>query len=563
MAIKVKHEGNATSRLMASGAGGKGRRRAEDAKLFLQVASQENMANRKVAEPRMIQAHAQGPSSAPLVQAHAGGNAPLMGAPGIPQPHPYYGGGGGRGGLSPVTSPGGFKKDRRGGGGGGVRGIGGGGQPAGAAGNVGNLVQIGNGKNPKWQLQDAEGHVLKTYTKGELESVRRRGNDGAELDEYDSQAFFRDAGGKTDRELAEEAAQEERNNKIAIANVEANARDAELQKKLDAEKERRKEEFEREKEMFDYKFTQAQKRELEEINQTMKEARESQDFNDEELADLNRQAFYKRLGLKPQPTIKEEPAKPNIQEVGGRKFIQNGNRWDPIDEPTAPQTAEQVFGGTYTDPQTGRRYGVDKSGKLYEVSGVDQQSANRQKFILDNIKNATDIDGNPLTGDALKEKINQLGEMYDATMGGSQAKPVVPGAKQNGVGAVAEPAGNDPLNVELPEGFTSKEGTPVERNGKVLRYRNVFKDGKDIGLISDDGYVTWTGDDGMVYTVGPDGTTEVYDGEKGEKLVEKYDHALPAPWQTQDSTAAAPTSAPAAPTPVKSVEEAKKKWGVK
>ena len=72
MAIKVKHEGNATSRLTAAGAGGKGRRRAEDAKLFLQIASQENMANRRVAEPRFIQAHAQGPSSAPLVHAQTG-----------------------------------------------------------------------------------------------------------------------------------------------------------------------------------------------------------------------------------------------------------------------------------------------------------------------------------------------------------------------------------------------------------------------------------------------------------------------------------------------------------
>ena len=444
MAIKVKHEGNATSRLMASGAGGKGRRRAEDARILTQIASQESMANRRIAAPHFVQAHAQAPGSAPLVQAHAGGSAPLMSAPSIPQPHPSYRGGGG--GSSPVTSPGGFKEKKRGAPGGGF--AGGGGRGAGAAGgvngNVGNLMQIGNGKNPKWQLQDAEGHVLKTYTKGELESVRRRGNDGAALDDYDSQTFFRDAGGKTDRELAEEAAQEERNNKIAIANVAADARDAELQKKFDAEKERREEEFEREKEMFDYKFTQTQKQELEEINQTIAEAESSGNFTEDEIKELKRQAVNKRLGIKPQPTIKEEPAKPNIQEVGGRKFIQNGNRWDPIDEPPAPQTAEQVFGGTYTDPQTGRRYGVDKSGKLYEVSGVDQQAANRQKFILDNIKNATGLDGKPLTGVELQAKIDELGEMYDRVAGGSQTQPVVPGAEQNDVGAVVGGEGVQP-----------------------------------------------------------------------------------------------------------------------
>lgn len=44
MAIKVKHEGNVTSRVVASAIGGKGRRDAEDSKALAQKAAQENIA---------------------------------------------------------------------------------------------------------------------------------------------------------------------------------------------------------------------------------------------------------------------------------------------------------------------------------------------------------------------------------------------------------------------------------------------------------------------------------------------------------------------------------------
>lgn len=431
MAIKVKHEGNATSRLMASGAGGNGRRRAEDAKLFLQVASQENMANRRVQEPRLIQAHAQAPSAAPLVQAHAGGNAPLIGAPNIPQPHPNYGGGGG-GGTSPVTSPGGFKEKKRGVPGGDVAGGGGGGGGLAARRKVADLFRVKDGhdierddkaKNTKWELRDSNGNVLKTYTDGELESVRRRGNGGAALDEYDAQAFFRDAGGITDREREDQVINQNIRGKLAVANANADAAEKRLQMQLEARKEEQESEAANAREMYTHKITQQQKLEIDAINEAYENARKSGDYTEEELKELRRQRDAKLLGIKPIATAKEEPAKPNIQEVNGRKYIQNGDRWDPIDEPTPPPTAEQAFGGTYTDPQTGKRYGLDKNNRLYEVGGVDQQAANRQKFILDNIKNATNIGGTPLTGDALKAEMKRLGEMYDAAMSSVQPEP--------------------------------------------------------------------------------------------------------------------------------------------
>ena len=79
MAIKVKHEGNVTSRITAAGAGGRGKRAAEDGRAFAQIAASEAQA-----ENRQLQgAHASPVSPG---QAHA----QIIGAP--------SGGGGGGGG---------------------------------------------------------------------------------------------------------------------------------------------------------------------------------------------------------------------------------------------------------------------------------------------------------------------------------------------------------------------------------------------------------------------------------------------------------------------------------
>ena len=64
MAIKVKHEGNVTSRIYAAAAGGKGKRQAEDAKVLLAAQQRGN-----------------GGGGGTGGGARAGGNAPTMSAP--------------------------------------------------------------------------------------------------------------------------------------------------------------------------------------------------------------------------------------------------------------------------------------------------------------------------------------------------------------------------------------------------------------------------------------------------------------------------------------------------
>lgn len=89
MAIKVKHEGNVTSRVMASAGGGKGRRQAEDAVRLTQIQSQENMAAQERASRESMQAS----STAASLASSGLGRAPgIMGAPSGPSGLASHGG---------------------------------------------------------------------------------------------------------------------------------------------------------------------------------------------------------------------------------------------------------------------------------------------------------------------------------------------------------------------------------------------------------------------------------------------------------------------------------------
>ena len=79
MAIKVKHEGNVTSRIVASAVGGTGRRNAEDSKALAQKAAQENMA----ANRQLQGAHAN--PTAPYAPAAQLGHASMQHAPAVRQ----------------------------------------------------------------------------------------------------------------------------------------------------------------------------------------------------------------------------------------------------------------------------------------------------------------------------------------------------------------------------------------------------------------------------------------------------------------------------------------------
>ena len=79
MAIKVKHEGNVTSRIVASAVGGTGRPNAEDTNALAQKAAQENMA----ANRQLQGAHAN--PTAPYAPAAQLGHASMQHAPAVRQ----------------------------------------------------------------------------------------------------------------------------------------------------------------------------------------------------------------------------------------------------------------------------------------------------------------------------------------------------------------------------------------------------------------------------------------------------------------------------------------------
>lgn len=77
MAIRVKHEGNVTSRITAAAKGGRGKRAAEDGRAWMQIAAQEAMAGNK---------QLQGAHASPVSPGHATAqlaHAPTGAAPGI------------------------------------------------------------------------------------------------------------------------------------------------------------------------------------------------------------------------------------------------------------------------------------------------------------------------------------------------------------------------------------------------------------------------------------------------------------------------------------------------
>ena len=150
------------------------------------------------------------------------------------------------------------------------------------------------------------------------------------------------------------------------------------------------------RQQFEYKLSAEQKNELAKINSAMEDARRSGRFSDEELGELERQAAAKRMGIKPLPVPKEEPPKPVFHtDENGQRWIQNGQKWEPVQTPAAPQSVEDVYAGTKVDDQ-GRRWGLDRNGKLYEVGGGGGDDfASLLKLVPET---RTEMKRNPATG---------------------------------------------------------------------------------------------------------------------------------------------------------------------
>lgn len=167
-------------------------------------------------------------------------------------------------------------------------------------------------------------------------------------------------------------------------------------------------------EMFDYRLSAEQKNELAKINSALEDARRSGRFSDEELGELERQAAAKRMGIKPLPVPKEEPPKPVFHtDENGQRWIQNGQKWEPVQTPAAPQSVEDVYAGTKVDDQ-GRRWGLDRNGKLYEVGGgVDREAEERRKYILNAVDGIVNENNAPATPEQIDEVAKRAGETWD------------------------------------------------------------------------------------------------------------------------------------------------------
>lgn len=252
MAIKVKHEGNVTSRIFAASEGGRGKRRAEDAIRLAEIQSRADIA----AQDRSTRG--------------GGVSAPSPGSPGA------------------------------------------GHAPSGPSG----LISPPFRRNAHGQQPDFAGK----YTKG----------------------------GLTDRWMTEREAEQD----YLKANPGATRED--VYKHLDslghmdggsylAPGERAY--------PSDFKFTSQQKSEFDRLNESYEEARRSGDFSEDELKELRRQIIAKQAGIKPLPTLEDEPQ----------------------------DTWETANSRMFTDPETGRRGYIDKDGvpQFYK----DEGAFDKQEFL--------------------------------------------------------------------------------------------------------------------------------------------------------------------------------------
>ena len=95
-----------------------------------------------------------------------------------------------------------------------------------------------------------------------------------------------------------------------------------------------------EQELYDYKLTRMQKMELAAINDALEEARASGRFSPDEMAELEKQAYIRRAGIKPLPTPREKDAQKAFDErivtAGGvRGYINSKGDFEPFQDPNA------------------------------------------------------------------------------------------------------------------------------------------------------------------------------------------------------------------------------------
>lgn len=332
MPIKVKHEGNVTSRIMAAAKGGRGKRASEDGKAWMQVAAGEAQAGNRQLQGAHASPIGAGGGHAQLISAPAGG------APGITHaPSGASGGGGGR---------------------------------SGSGGSAGGLSRAAGGGA-------ADGDYKVTGT-----DIFRRPDDTSTWDEANRQWRRRWLPGEKEAEAQQRVGD--------VKNAQA-------------------------QDMYDYKLSADQRAELAKINTDMEAARRSGRFTPDEMQELERQAYARRMGIKPLPVPKEETAQQQFDKrlvnFNGQQGYLN-SKGDFVASEASSQSAAEVYGGTHTDDQ-GRRWGVDKTGKLYEVSAAKDDFGELMKLVPESYEGEIGKDalGNPVKGSipySMEERMSML-----------------------------------------------------------------------------------------------------------------------------------------------------------
>ena len=342
MAIKVKHEGNVTSRITAAAKGGRGKRAAEDGKAWMQIAAGENQAaNRQL----------QGAHASPVApgQAHAQlTHAPTGAAPGI------------------MHAPSGVSR---------IGDMGGGGRSGAGSGS-------GSEPSRRWKVTGD-----KFFQKPDKESVW----------DQDSRQWMREY---LPGEYEAEAQQR-------IGDVK-NAQQMELDEHRAGLA----------RQEYEYRLSTQQKSEIAKINNALDEARRSGRFSDDELAELERQADAKRMGIQPLPTPKKEPQVPTFYtDEGGQRWVQNGQKWEQVQQPKEEKGL--TLNDVLKNIPTKKANPNDPNGADIDIP-IDERLDMAQK-ILDRMNGASSP-----TPEAQSDPLTQAFQNYMGFWGMGAGQPTAP-----------------------------------------------------------------------------------------------------------------------------------------
>lgn len=323
MAIKIRRDMNAGAAAAASRAGGRGKKAIEDAQTLASLAGRSGGGGSTTGAT--AQAHAQ------LVNAPTGGAAPLGSVSGqahavAPRNYSVT--------WSPVTSPGGFKKAEA--------------KAAAQAQAERDFRASENQKNRDLQISEAEKN---RNFREEQAQAERDAKAVAERDAFERREYERAA-----QEEARRAEKEEQR-RYETEQYEQQTRDRHYMKQ-------------------GYSFEQA--RTLQQLDEQYGAIDMNDGFTPEQKEQAKAEVDAKRAAIKP-IYAPEKPPKPNVQEIDGVKYVQNGNSWERI-EPVAKPERRLTINDVLKNVPTKR---FDADGEEVEIS-LDERLDMAQK-ILDRI----------------------------------------------------------------------------------------------------------------------------------------------------------------------------------